>query len=188
MFEWNITGCTTIGYIQVVGLGRIFGSQGINLLDNWQDAHLLTYLSHLQNCLMHIGNLVFHTNGTSYLEISKTIYFRFPKQLRSERFELSLLQFLVNVDDMLQLIQEPFVYLCQLMNTVDIILWQMHRFRDYEDTLISRFAQSGIHIGNLQFLVLYETMHALSYHAQAFLDSLFKGTTNGHHLAYRFHG
>ena len=30
-------------------------------------------------------------------------------------------------------------------------------------------------------------MHALAYHAQAFLDGFLEGAANGHNLAYRFH-
>ena len=36
------------------------------------------------------------------------------------------LQFFIDVNDMLQLLQEPLVNLCQFMNLVDIILWQVH--------------------------------------------------------------
>ena len=32
-----------------------------------------------------------------------------------------------------------------------------------------------------------KSVHALSYHAQTLLDNLFKGASDGHHLAYGFH-
>ena len=97
------------------------------------------------------------------------------------------LQLLINVDDMLQLLQEPLVDLGQLVNTVDGVFGKMHRLRDDEDALVGRLAKSRINVGNLQLLVLYEAVHALAYHAQAFLYGFLKRASDGHHLANRLH-
>ena len=87
---------------------------------------------------------------------------------------------------MLQLLQEPFIYLRQLMNLVDGIIL-MHCLGNDKDTLISRFSKSHVNIGNFQFLVFHETMHTLSNHTQSLLDCLFKVSSDSHHFAYRFH-
>ena len=73
------------------------------------------------------------------------------------------------------------------MDAVDGVLWQMHGLGDDEYALVSRFAQGGVDVGNLQLLVLHKAVHALPYHAQALLDGLLKRATDGHHLADTFH-
>ena len=88
---------------------------------------------------------------------------------------------------MLKFIQEPLVYLGQFMYLVNGITL-VHRLGNDEHTLVRRFPQSSVDIGDLQFLVLYKAMHTLSYHAQTFLDGLLKVTANRHHLTHRFHG
>ena len=46
---------------------------------------------------------------------------------------------------------------------------------------------SLVQIGNHQFLVLYEAVHALAYHAKPLLDGFLESTADSHHLAYRLH-
>ena len=97
------------------------------------------------------------------------------------------LQLFINIDDVLQLIQEPLVNLGKFVDALNIVLRQMHRFRDNENSLVSRFTQGGINIGNLQFLVFHKTVHTLPYHTQALLDGFLEVATDGHHLAYTLH-
>ena len=73
------------------------------------------------------------------------------------------------------------------MDMFDRIFRQMHGLRDHEDTLVCRLAQGCVDIGNLQFLVLHESVHTLSDHTESFLDGLFKGTSDSHHLTHRLH-
>ena len=61
------------------------------------------------------------------------------------------------------------------------------RFGDNEDTGVGRFMECLVDVGYHQLLVFYETMHALSDHTQPFLDRLFEGAPDRHHLAHRFH-
>ena len=60
-------------------------------------------------------------------------------------------------------------------------------FLDDEDAFVGWLAQGGIYVVNLQFLVLHETVHALSNHTQAFLDNFLKGAADGHYFADGFH-
>ena len=63
-----------------------------------------------------------------------------------------------------------------------------HGFGDNEDTLVGRFMEGFVNVLYNQFLVLYEAVHTLTYHAKSFLDGLLEGTSDGHHLAYGLHG
>ena len=42
-------------------------------------------------------------------------------------------------------------------------------------------------VWNLHPVVIHKTMHALPYHAQAFLNGFLEGASDGHHLAYALH-
>ena len=88
--------------------------------------------------------------------------------------------------DIHQFLKEPFINLGQIVYLINRISGT-ESFGNDKDTFISRFAQGFINIGYHEFLVFYKAMHALTYHTETFLDSLFKGTADSHHLAYGFH-
>ena len=136
---------------------------------------------------MHGRYLTLQPNGTRYLEIGKSIDFGLTQQVAVQCVDILTLQLFVYIDDMLQLIEEPTVYLRQVVNLVDGIFRHVHRLRNNEDALVCRFTQGGINIGNAQFLVLHETVHPLPYHAQSLLDSLLEVSSDGHHFAHRLH-
>ena len=92
----------------------------------------------------------------------------------------------VNVADVLQLLQEPLVNLRQIMYLVDGVSL-CHCLCNDEDTLVGRLLQGFVDIFDYKFLVLDETVHSLSDHAQTLLDSLFEGASDGHHLTYALH-
>ena len=176
-----------IGDIEVVRLRRILSSQRVNLFHNGQDAELLAAITHQQHGLVHRSHLALHANGTGYLEVGEAIDLGLAQQISLQRVDILLLQTLIDINDMLQLLQEPAVNLRQFMNLVDIVFGQVHRLRDDEDTLIRRLTQSSIDVSNFQLLVLHEAVHALTNHTQALLDSLLEGTADSHHLAHRLH-
>ena len=94
---------------------------------------------------------------------------------------------LVNVNDVLEFIEEPAVYLGQFMNLVNVVLRQVHGLRDDKDTLVRRLAQCSINICNFQLLVLYKTVHPLANHAQSLLDGFLEVASDSHYLAHRLH-
>ena len=73
------------------------------------------------------------------------------------------------------------------MNLVDGVAGT-HSLGDDEDALVGRLAQCLVNIGNLQFLVVNEAVHALTNHAETLLDNLLEGATDRHHLTYGLHG
>ena len=96
------------------------------------------------------------------------------------------MQFPVRLMYFIKLLQEPTVNLCQFMNLIDGVTCIECLFNN-KDTLVGRLFQSLVHIVNLEFLVVNKTVHALANHAQALLDNLLKGATDGHNLANRLH-
>jgi len=99
----------------------------------------------------------------------------------AQRYQLA-----VGVVDLLQFMQEPAVYACQLVDAIDGITL-VEGLPDHEDTLVGGSPQSLVDIGHLQFLVVGKTVHALADHAEAFLDSLFECAADCHDLADRLH-
>ena len=87
----------------------------------------------------------------------------------------------------MELLQEPSVYLCQFVYLVDGIS-SSKSFRDDEDALVGRFAESFVHIVDDEFFVVDKAMHALSYHSQSLLYGLLKGASDGHDLSHGLHG
>ena len=137
---------------------------------------------------MHIVQLLLQAHGARYLEISEAIDFRRAEEFLVEDVDAgALLQLLVDVDDVLELVEEPLVYLGELVYLVDGVA-PVHGLGNHEDALVSGLAQGCVDVGNHEFLVLHKAVHALAYHAHALLDGLLKGAANGHHLAYRLHG
>ncbi len=97
------------------------------------------------------------------------------------------LQILGSLHYALQLIQEPLVNLCQLMYPFHVIPGPKSlAYNKY--ALVSRLTQCLVYIWNHKFLILRETMHALSDHPQAFLDCLLKSASDCHNLSHGLHG
>ena len=156
------------------------------MLHHGQYAFLLAQLTDDFDPLFHIQFLL-QADGTRNLEITETIYFGATQQFVVQcRSVFALMQSLVDAADVLQLMQEPFVYLCQVMDMVDAIALA-HGLGDNKDALVGGFVQGRVDVGNFQFLVLYETMHPLPYHAQSLLQGLLECAADGHDLSDGLH-
>ena len=94
-----------------------------------------------------------------------------------------LLQFYVGVENVLQLLQEPLVNLCEVVDLVDGVA-AMKGFLHHQYTLISWCLEGSFHIVNFQLLIADKTMKTLSDHAKPLLDSLFEGATDCHHFTH----
>ena len=144
-------------------MGWIFRCKGINLLDNRHDAEAFTQSAYYQHRLVHVLFFAFQAHSTCYLEVGKAINLCFTQEFFIESVDVSALQSLINVDDMLEFIEEPTVNLRQIMYLINGITL-VHSLRNDEDTLVSRLTERCIKVGNLQLFVLNKAVHALSYH------------------------
>ena len=87
---------------------------------------------------------------------------------------------------MLQLLEEPAVNHRQQVNLLDAIAY-LQCFRHNKDAHVGRLMQRLLDVTNLYFVVLDESMHALSYHPQTFLQRFLESPSDGHHLTDAFH-
>ena len=181
----NIISDATIRQIQVISLCRIFGSKSVYLLHYRNNADTLTMIAHIKDTVFHVS---FITDGTGYLEIGETLYLGFFQQFQRQIGYLfvvlaPLFQLFAGVHDVHQLLQEPLIDLRQFVHLINGISGT-ESFGYDKDTLVRRFTERLVYIRDNKFLILYETMHPLSYHTQTFLNGFFKSTANSHHLAY----
>ncbi len=135
---------------------------------------------------MHVVVFVLEAHGAGYLEVGEAVDLGLAQQVAVESVDVAFLQPLVDVDDVLELIEEPLVNLRQVVNLVDGVAL-VHGLGDNEHTLVGGVAQGLIDVGNLQFLVLHIAVHALANHTQALLNGFLEVAANGHHLADRLH-
>ena len=98
-----------------------------------------------------------------------------------------LLQLHIGVADVLQLGEEPLVYLGEVVNLLYGVA-EMKGFLHHEHTLVGGGFKGCIHIINFQFVIADKAVQTLSNHAETFLDGLFEGASNCHHFAHRLHG
>jgi len=118
VLEGDVALHACVGYIEVVGLGWILCCQGINLLHYRQDAIALALVANQQGCLVHVAQLLLQAHGTGYLEVGETINLSRTEQILTDGIDVALLHLLVDVDDVLQLLQEPLVNLGQVVNLI----------------------------------------------------------------------
>ena len=177
-----------IGNIQVVGLCRILSSKGINLLHNWSNTIALTQRTDGKNSLMHIAKFLLQAYCTSYLEISKAIYFGCAQEFLVEHIDRGAsVEFVVNIHDMLQLLKEPEVYLGHLVNLLHIEYLTFQGLSYDEDSLICRSLEGTFYVVYLQYFVLHKAVHSLTNHTKTLLYCLLEITAYCHNLANRLH-
>ena len=135
---------------------------------------------------MHISYFLFQPDSTCYLEVGETINLCRTQQFLIQSVDIVLLQRLINIDDVFQFFQEPFVNLGEFMYLIYRVIL-VHSLRYDENTLVGRFTKSSIKVFYLELLILNKAMHALPNHAKSFLNSFFKVTTNSHNFTDRLH-
>ena len=87
---------------------------------------------------------------------------------------------------MLQTLQEPDVNLGQLFDALNgVALFQC--LRNSEDSQVGGVCQCVVEVVELGMVVAYETVHALTNHAQTLLNHLFERAADRHDFTYRLH-
>ena len=181
----NIIDRAIVSKIQVIGLGRELGGKGINLLDDRQDAQLFSAGTDLVHIVVRIAAVL--ADRTLDLEIGETLLLGQTEEVFVQVLDpVHLAHFLVGGHNPGQFIQEPAVDLRKLMDAIDRISGT-HRLGNDEDTIIGRFQERLVHIGDDQLFVAHETVRTLADHPQALLDGLFEGAAHSHHLTHALH-
>ena len=178
---------TLVGKIEVVRLCRVLGSEGVDLFDDRENAHLLAQFTHQFGRDFWVDE-GFETYGTGDLEIRETLHLGTKHQVFAHILDGSfLLQFHIGVADVLQLVEEPLVYLCEVVNLLDRVAHVESLFH-HQHPFVGGGFEGGIHIINLQFVIADKAVQTLPNHAETFLDGLFESASNCHHFAHRLHG
>ena len=93
---------------------------------------------------------------------------------------------MLQVNNVLQTLQEPYVNLSKFLNTLNAIaLFQC--LCNSKNTQVGGVLQCVVEVVELGMVVTHETVHALTNHTESFLDHLFERTTDRHNLTYRLH-
>ena len=182
---FNVTLRAVVGQVEVVRLCREFGGEGVYLLDDRDNAERLSIFTNL----VHIGgdNSAVLPNRSLDLEIGEA--FLLGKTEKFLRHILDLVvgvHILVGLDDVLQLVQEPFVDLGEIVDLIYSVAGT-HCLGDHEYTLVGRLPESLLQVSDLEFLVADESVRSLTDHSESFLDGLLEAAADGHNLADGFH-
>ena len=173
-----------IGNVQIICLGGIFGGKGIDLFNKRRDTQRFAMFADFE----HIGgdvNGCMLINDFSNLEIRESGAFEFAHKIVGYLLNVvELLGLFAEIEDVFEPVQKPLVYLGDFVDFID-------------GKTICKSVSNGknTHVGRLgeflldivDMLIGDKTVHTLSNHPKSLLDSLFKGATNGHHLADRLH-
>ena len=181
-------GNTCVCEVQIVCLCRILGCKRVNLLNERYDAVALTESTNGEGSLVHVAEFLLKTNGTGNLEVCISIYLSSTEKFLVENIDRgTLAELIVNINDMTELVKEPLVNLCYLVDLVNAVYLSLHCLRNDKDTFVCRSMESLLYILNLKFLVLHESVHSLSDHAESLLDSFLEITADSHNLTYGLH-
>ena len=142
--------------------------------------------AHLCVLLLHIARCGFQYKAAD-LEIREAGNLRLFKQTLGKRLQVVVfLQVMLDVNDMLQSLKEPYVNLCKFFYALHAISF-LKSLRNGKDTKVGRILQLVVEILKRGVVVAHESVHALPDHSQAFLYHLLKRTSDGHDFAYRLH-
>ena len=177
-----------ISNVEVVGHGRVFACQGIDLFDYRQDVAALAPVPDGKHALLHAVVRQFeHQPGN--LEIGESRFLGREKQFVVKILEPGELnEFATDLKDVHQFLQEPAVYFGTLVNILDGHAL-VECFSDGKDPAVSGIGEFFLHSldGNL-LAVADKAVHTLSYHADPFLDGFLKRASDGHDFTYALHG
>ena len=116
-FILNIILAAIVGEIEIVGHGGELACKGVDLLHHRGDSMRLAKRAHFKIRFFGISHSVFE-HCTRNLEVGKAIHLCCAEKVLVESIDVALLHLFVDVDDVLQLLKEPLVYLCKLMYLV----------------------------------------------------------------------
>ena len=135
-------------------MGGVFRSEGINLVDRRHKAKLFAPFTDGEASLFHL-HAVLEADGSGYLEVAEAIdlgraqqqgdLWRLQVLAELARFHKlgdlrqvgALVELLVDVNNVLQLLQEPAIDHRQLMNLLDAVAY-LHGLGHDEDTHVRR--------------------------------------------------
>ena len=123
----------------------------------------------------------------SDLEIGETLAFGLAQQSLVQLLEgVQGLELRGRVDDVHQLVDEPAVYLGELVYLLRGITVDKGLGND-EDAVVGRLPQGLVDVLYRYFLIACEAVRSLADHSQTLLQGLLEGASDGHDLADALH-
>ena len=181
----NVVVRSVVGHVEVVGQVRIVGSHRVDAFDRGKHAGLLAGGAHPERFPFEVPFRIFDEAGD--LEVGESEPFGLQQYVGGQVFDLVV--FGKNqriVVDVFEFVEEPRGDFGQLVEPVDRVTL-LESLGDGEDAQVRRMRQLLVQIFEFEFRVADESVHALSDHAQAFLDDLLERLADGHDFADRFH-
>ncbi|ROV99906.1 hypothetical protein VMCG_06224 [Cytospora schulzeri] len=176
VIERHVVSGGVVGGVEVVGVSRELGSQGVNLLDPWPDAVLQTKSADLVLSAVH---------GVGNLPVGETHLLGLDDEVLLQALEATdCLELLGAVNNVLQLVQEPLVDLGQLVDLVHRVVLVHHSLANGEPSTIRRVLELKVEVVELVTLEANE----LGVHlANGLLERLLEGSANSHNLTDGLH-
>ena len=136
--------------------------------------------------MLHIAALWFQYE-TGNLEVAESATLHFEQQFVGQFLKgIVILQFMLQVYDMLQTLQEPDINLREMFDALNgVTLFEC--LSDGEDTEVGRISQFLIEVVELRMVVANESVHTLTNHAETLLDHLLERAADTHNLTHRLH-
>jgi len=175
--ELDIVARSVVGRVQVVGVGRELSSKGINSLDPRRDTKVLAASA----------DLIFSAvDGVGDLLVRETELLSLEHKLLLDAVEGSdLLEFVGAVDDVLDLVEEPFVNLAQVVDLVNRVAFVKHSLANGEPAAVSRVLEDVI---NVVKVITLKTGELGVNHADSLLERFFESTADSHDFTDGLHG
>ena len=186
LVEVDVVALHAVGHIQIVGqLGMLAGHR-VDALHGGLYAVLLAVAAHLKVLLHHVALAGFQ-HETSYLEIGETGGFHLAEEFVTHVLQMVVFhQFGLQVDNVLQALQEPYVYLRELLDALHSVAF-FQSLGNGEDAQVGGVGKLLLEIVKTGVVVAHKTVHALAYHAKTLLNHLLAGAADGHNLTHRLH-
>ncbi|EJP32999.1 hypothetical protein HMPREF1146_0001 [Prevotella sp. MSX73] len=174
-----------VGGIEIVGEFGMLAAHGLYALDGRHDVHPLAPGAHLQARLLHVGLALEHEAG--YLEVGEARGLHLAHEVGRDVVEpVAGFEPVLEVDDVAQPFEKPLVYLGEFLDAPDGVA-PLHGLGDGKDAQVGGVGELLVEVVKVYVVVAHEAVHALAYHAQAFLYHLLKRAADGHDLAHRLH-
>ena len=179
-------GCgTVVSQIEVVGLGGELGCEGVDLLDDGQHSELLAVLAHLDHHLLGVDAVLEYV--TSDLEVGEALALGLTQQGLAQFLEgVQGGEFCGSVDDVHQLVDEPAVYLGELVYLLGGVAVGQGLGYD-KDAVVGGLAEGLVDVLYWDLLVAGEAVGSLSDHSQTLLQGFLEGAADSHYLTDALH-
>ena len=176
----------SIGHVEVVGKVWMLAGNGRYALHGRQHAQFLTMAAHGKVFLFHVARGVLY-HEACYLEIREAEYLCLSQYIGRHFLNgVVCLKLVLVVNDILELTNEPWIYLCQLVYPVNGISL-LECLRNGEYAQVGRVGELLVKVVELRMVVAHKAVHALSDHSQSLLYKLLESASDRHYFSHRLH-